>query len=462
MTAPARVLVAMLAWGALAFGATYPWAYWPLGAVALGMGITGLRATTAWQSAPLQAVAIALAAVAIAIAVQLVPLPYAAFRALSPAGHDLLNELELSYGLNLPSWHALSLYPAMTAETLVLFVVWSVFCVGLASAFVRWRLEGVVQGLVMLGVVLAVAGVIQKAAMGEEPLIYGFWKPTYGGNPFGPFYNRNHFAGWMVMAVPVALGYACWLIETAGRGRRRAGAGWLRWATSPDASRFMLVGLSVLGMAAALVITGSRSGIGAFGLAMAVFGALVVMRLGAMGRRLAVAGLAALFGGAIIWAGTGSTIERFSLVSADLPGRISAWRDTLRIIADFPWFGTGVGTYGQAMLAYQTGERHFTYMQAHNDYLQIVAEGGLLVAVPVVIAIIMIVRAVARRWREDDRDALTVWVRAGAVAGLVGIAAQSLFEYSLQRPGVAVLFAVLLALALHRSSRRSGDHAHRV
>ena len=452
----------MLAWGALAFGATYPWGYWPLAAASVALGVTGLRATTAWRSHPLRAVAVSLVGVAAAIALQIIPVPYATFTAISPAGHALLSGLSLGYAQSVPSWHTLSIYPAMTIETLARFIAWAVLLVGLASALDRWRPEGIVKGLVALGVVMAIVGVIQKAVTGAEPVIYGFWKPTYGGSPFGPFYNRNHFAGWMVMAVPVSLGYACWLIESAGRGRRRGRAGWVRWASSPDASRFMLVALSVLAMAASLVITGSRSGIGAFGLAMAVFGVVVARRLGRTGRRLALVGLATLFAGAIIWAGTTRTIERFALVAADLPGRFSAWRDTLRIIGDFPWFGTGLGTYGQAMLLYQTGERHFIYMQTHNDYLQIAAEGGLLVGVPVVIATMMLVRGIVRRLRENDADALTVWLRAGAVAGLAGIASQSLFEYSVQRPGVALLFVVLLALALHRSSRRSGDHAHRV
>jgi O-antigen ligase len=215
-------------------------------------------------------------------------------------------------------------------------------------------------------------------------------------------------------------------------------------------------------MAASLVITGSRSGVGALGLAMVVFGAIVARRMGRRGRRLALVGLAALFVSAVVWAGTDRTIDRFALVSADLPGRLSAWRDTLRIIGDFSWFGTGLGTYGQAMLIYQTGERHFIYMQTHNDYLQIAAEGGLLVGIPIVVATALVVRGIVARLREDDADALTVWLRAGAVAGLAGIAGQSFFEYSVQRPGVTLLFVVLLALALHRSSRRSGDHAHRV
>jgi hypothetical protein len=52
-----------------------------------------------------------------------------------------------------------------------------------------------------------------------------------------------------------------------------------------------------------------------------------------------------------------------------------------------------------------------------------------------------------------DDDAQTRWIRIGAVAGLLGIAAQSLVEFSLQMPGNTLLFTVVLAIAMHRPSR---------
>ncbi len=133
----------------------------------------------------------------------------------------------------------------------------------------------------------------------------------------------------------------------------------------------------------------------------------------------------------------------------------------MQVIRDFPVFGTGVGTYGRAMLLYQTNGRDVMYAHAHNDYLQIVAEGGLLVGPP---------RAGRSAWsssscgggcKSGDDDPLTYWMRVGAIAGLAGIAAQSVVEFSLQMPGNRVMFVVLLALAMHRPARRSVD-ANRV
>ncbi len=164
--------------------------------------------------------------------------------------------------------------------------------------------------------------------------------------------------------------------------------------------------------------------------------------------------------GAVAWGGSDVIVARFADASGAFEGRLGAWRDTLAIIRDFPVFGVGLGAYARAMALYQTGQRQLMYAQAHNDYLQLVAEGGLLVGIPAVILIVVVALTVRRRLQSSDDDPVTFWIRRGAVAGLVGIAAQSLMEFSLQMPGNAVLFVMLLAIAMHRP--RSLHHAHRV
>jgi len=157
---------------------------------------------------------------------------------------------------------------------------------------------------------------------------------------------------------------------------------------------------------------------------------------------------------AVAWAGVDRTLGRFAQTSdEDLAGRLNAWRDTARIVHDFPAFGTGLNTYGTAMLVYQTGDRTRMYREAHNDYLQLVAEGGLLLTVPIALAIGLVVRDIRRRFREGADPPMTRWIRVGAVASLAGIAAQSLVDFSLQMPGNAVLFSLVAAIALHKPGR---------
>jgi O-antigen ligase len=112
-----------------------------------------------------------------------------------------------------------------------------------------------------------------------------------------------------------------------------------------------------------------------------------------------------------------------------------------------------VNTYGTATVLYQQHDRTRRYTEAHNDYLQLAAEGGLLLTVPAAICVIAFAVAVRRRF-ADETSAMSYWLRVGAVTGIASIALQETVEFSLQMPGNAALFAVLCGIALHRAPVR--------
>lgn len=452
MTGFGMGVVAAIAWGALAFGAVYPWAYWPLTILCAGLGLWAIVALHAWTDWRTRTLGIALGAVALAIGIQAVSLPYSAVQSLSPGVDTFRREYQLVY--HPAALHSLSLNQARTWEAVALFSAMALLLLGLTRAVRRIGLEWLVVQVMTFGVALAVVGVIQRAFTPEDTtqvLLYGFWRPARPGTPFGPFINRNHFAGWMIMALPLVVGYSCGVMAKLAPSAQGGAGRWVRWMSSEDAGRPMLLASCILAMGMALTLTGSRSGVAAFAVAMVAMAVFIVRRVEAKRIRLAAtAYVGALVAGAILWAGAGATYARFELVSQDIGGRVSAWRDTLRIIGDFPLFGVGLGAYRQAMLVYQTEARHAIFAQAHNEYLQVIAEGGLLVVVPALVLLWFVVRTIADRLTSGEDDGLTSWIRAGAVTGLVGIAAQSMVEFSLQMPGNRVLFVLLLAIALHR------------
>ena len=205
-------------------------------------------------------------------------------------------------------------------------------------------------------------------------------------------------------------------------------------------------------MAVSLVFTMSRSGIMSLVLALTVSSIWAARRQSGRSRRVLVPATVALVLVVAVSLGGGvDAVEReFSSASwSDLEGRVGIWRDTVTIIRDFPLTGTGLNTYGVAMLGYQTYNPSVRWVEAHNDYLQLVAEGGVLLVVPVGIAFFILVREVRRRFREGGDDPMTYWLRAGAVTGLVALGLQSLVDFSLQMPGNAVLFVTLWAIAIH-------------
>ena len=436
--------IATLAWGALSFGAVYPWAYWPLivGSItvgAVGWGVSRRRPTTG----PSRRLVIALAVAVVSAGVQIVPFSGSTLTWLSPSG-DLFFGPESVLGIR----PALSLEPLSTAVSAVWLASLTVLFVGYVHWFESDGVQDITRGVIVVGVVLALAGIVFEPTRSET--IYGFWEPRFGTGGFGPFVNENHFAGWMMMALPLAVGYFSAGVSSVMRGVRPDWRSRVLWFSSPDANTLLLVGLSAVMMGLALVLTFSRAGITCFALALLLSGWFIYRGQVAGTRRslgLAYVVVVALVG--IGWAGVDAVAREFGTTSwASVSGRLVAWQQGLKIMSDFALTGTGMNTYGTATLLYppDTGER---FIHAHNDYIQIFAEGGLLVGLPLIVAASVFACDVARRFRSGDDDETTHWIRTGAVTGLAAIALQELVDFSLQMPGNLVLFTVLCAIAVH-------------
>jgi len=223
---------------------------------------------------------------------------------------------------------------------------------------------------------------------------------------------------------------------------------------SPDFGASMLFAGAYGVMGLSLLMTRSRSGLAAFAVGAGLAAVLVVRRQRSRGVGLAVVGgMAVLMLGAAAWSGFDNPLTKNAEGDrgrSSAGARLDAWRDTLRIAGDFRFAGTGLDTYAPAMELYQT-ERSTHFQEAHNDYLQLAAEGGLLIGLPALAVLGIFVRDVRRRFREAPKQGSTYWIRIGAVIALVSIAMQSAVEFSLQMPGNAALFAVVAGLAIHRS-----------
>jgi O-antigen ligase len=449
-TAASALAIAAVAWGALAFGAVYTWAYVPLAAACAAAGALGLAASRRSRLAVWPAAALAL--VALAIGLQAVPVPRALLARISPAAWQVLPQFDLAFAAGVAGSHALSLSPEKTLIALALLLALGVFLFGLAAALDEPAVVRIVQAVLVVGVVAALVALVQRAAGATE--IYGFWQPQDAGtHPFGPFVNRNHFAGWMLMAWPVGVGFFVGrLAEWAGELRRkqRSVAASL---SSPRAGELLLVAFALVIMAVSALLSMSRSGILCLALGTAIFGATAIRRLGAgWGRAVVILYLALMTAasvGAIGMGGIESRLDEFS--ERGFGDRTAVWADSWRVARAYPVAGTGLNTFGTAMLFYQTRRMDVIFDEAHNDYLQLLVEGGVLVAVPAVLFVALTAVEIRRRMRERRGSVTMQWIRAGAAIGLVLMALQEWGEFSLQMPGNAALFCVVAAIALHTS-----------
>lgn len=463
----------VLAGGTLAFGAVYPWAFTPLAVAAALVGVVGI-VTGRTGRPPVAWLAGSLAVIAVAMSLQLVPMPASLLARVSPGTDQFLRQQDLGYLTavtpdprgEMPATEPrrpISVSPGNTLVGIGLYAALVVFLIGCTRIISRTSARPVADGLLWLGVGLAVLGIVQDLTIGRDKdmLVYGFWKPLQGGSPFGPFINRNHFGGWMLMVLPIALARTVdRLLQAADRmGRRMHDLLSLTRGEEGGAIVMSAAGAVVMGLS--LVLTRSRSAVGALAIGAVVFGIVLVRQeTGRRGRVLMTLALAAILGLVLTGAGVNTAFGRFTAVDTSstavtsvntLAGRVGIWRDTLAMAGRSPLTGLGLNSYGTATIVYQSGVRTLHWAEAHNDYLQIAAEGGLLVGLPSLIALGIIVWQVRARFREAPRSGTTYWTRVGAVVGLVSIAAQSAFEFSLQMPANALLFALLLAIVLHRS-----------
>ena len=450
-------VVALLVWTLLSFGGASPWAVTPfaLGCVLLAIA-TPREVRTLREVRWLDTALLALVGGTI---LQFVPMPESWVARLSPETGSLTALLRLDlHPLQAGQRTAgtLSVDPRATLWGAALLIATVLLFWVCRRLFLDGGIRRMVRAIAWTGLAVAFVAIAQRAT--GPDVIYWTWQSSAeGAEPFGPFVNRNHFATWVIMAVPLCWGYVMARMETRVRDDRPR-ARVVRLLEFFDARTTWLVTAGSL-MTLALVTSLSRSGL--LGLGAAFLFTLVLTR-GADAvdrRRRAWLITFALLSAALIvaWANLGAVVARLDeALSGGSAERLAIWRETGPIVRDFWLAGTGVGTYETAMLVYQQSARAFYFNQAHNHYLQLAAEGGLLLAVPTIVALVFLAR-LARRRLSRDRAGL-YWIQAGAAAGLVAVAVQSLWETGLRMPANAALAAVLAAIVVHSLRRtREGE-----
>jgi O-antigen ligase len=447
-------------WALFAFAGAYLWTVVPIIAGSLLVAVA-IRPPAVRR--PHRTLDLALVACLLVTAAQLIPLSPQARGALSPSAAVIDGALLLvppTNGLD-AAMRPLSLDPTSTAWALasgvaLLLIFWSA-----RAVFARGRaLRLVCRWTAWFGLVLAGVMFVQRAVTPE--LIYGFWRPitrTAHPTPLGPFVNRNDIATWLMMACPLVLGYAIARLDSRSQGHG-----------APDIeslvdARTLWLGMSVCLMMAALLASLSRSGLFGGAAAVLVFTALSRRRLSE--RKLgwvlfATVGLTVI---AMMYANLSALMERIdNTLPSNLGGRLTVWRETWPMARDFRLTGIGVGAFERGMTVYQQSTHLIFFNHAHDEYLQVLVEGGLLLAVPAGLAILAGLLSVRQRINADRTSVF--WIRVGAASGMAAVAAQSVWDTGLRMPASAVLFAVVAAAALHEAetvapAEREGRHRHK-
>jgi O-antigen ligase len=436
------VTLAALGLAPLALGAVHEPAFVPLLAAASAVGLLSW-ARGHWERArgievprvPGRRLLLALHGL---ILLQLVPLPPGVLRVVSPGSfvfHDAPSLVPVT------RFYPISVNPADTARGFCFLAGMSLLYAAVFREFAdeRWRrrLLGVV---VAAGFVITLAALVQ-ASSSDPTRIYGIWKPQWDWAVFGPYVSRNHFAGYLAMALPLALGFAA--ESLAGLRREWAGrrAGWIALGgpEGNDAVRRLAAALVIL---VGLMASRSRGG------QMAGAVSLAALPVAARRGRALLLGLGLLIAlGGLWWLDLDAARKAFATRGLR-DSRLALWEDALPMLRDHPVLGSGFNAFGTAYLRYQTLHRYEWVGEAHNEYFQLLLDTGAVGAALGVSLLVLLLRLALRAARSGYLD-------AGVLGALAAGCAHNVVDFNWQIPANAATFAALAAIAV----RRGAEHA---
>jgi len=297
------------------------------------------------------------------------------------------------------------------------------------------RLRWLVTILAAAGAAIAILSIAQHLI--GDGRIYWLIEPSQGGWVFGPYVNRNHFAGLMELWIPLALGLA--LAPGAGFSGR-----WL-WCGA------------ALVMAASVVMAASRGGLLAVAVQVVV---LVIAGAALHGRRRAALGLVgcvALVAGFVWYAGSDDLLRRFTQIGnpgaatvEEVSGhRLEAWSGSLQILRNNWLLGTGLDTFEPHFRGVRQYYTDKVWTHAHNDFLQFAAETGVIGIGLGLWLVIAAGREILRNLRRTAQTA-TGALLIGITCACLGFMVHGWLDFNFHVPANAAGFAVLAAIAARR------------
>jgi O-antigen ligase len=313
-------------------------------------------------------------------------------------------------------------YPFLTRTMLLKLAAYLLVLFLLAQAFrARKDLYRLAWFVIAFCFAVSLLAIVQHFTSGSE--IYWLSKLKIEGEPFGPYVNRNHFAGFVELTLPVGLGLM------AFRGVRR--------------DLIPLVTLLTIVPVSAIILSASRAGIIGFGLEIGILVLLARSRNAWQGRGTTAVAVVALAALAIVaWVGTGRAIERFSgsnIRDVTISRRVSMTRAAAHIFLDHPIKGCGLGTLVDVFPGYENAYDGRLVDHAHNDYVEGLAEtglfGGLCGAV-----FLWRLYSEGRRNFLAEQGHFSRGLHAAAIMAVCGLLLHSFVDFNLQIPSNALLF----------------------
>ena len=391
------------------------------------------------------------------IFLQMIPLPADLIRVVSPKAYEIYSDsagsgagmalmpLTVNLKLSLAEFIRYSSYAAFYILTVQLLAR-------------KGFLKQTVLSVVFFASLLAVFGIIQQFTSGGK--IY--WTREISTKLFyGPFANRNHFAGLMDMIFPVALGLFLALKPAISYESLRSRLADM--INQRELNNHILVGIGAVIIATSVFLSLSRGGMACLFLSLLFMSALLFFRTREIKRSRAIL-IISLFVVLIVgWVGWGQVISRFDdlqnetdtlrMSSGDRPDRAEMWKDSAAVAADFAATGSGMGSFARIYPKYRAFWTDYLIDHAHNDYLELLIEGGII-AFLTVAAFLLTVFYKTYRTILLRRDNYSIYVYIGCVTGIMSILIFGLTDFNMHIGSNGLYYFFLAGLAVSAANTR--------
>ena len=373
------------------------------------------------------------------ILLQLIPLPEPVLKAFSPNTHQIyidsqnaINQISnehLSPKANI-GFRSLSVNPYATKNELYKIIAYSLLFFLIINNINSFRkIRRVLTSIVIFAFSLSLFSIIQKLTWNGK--IYWFRELRHGGSPFGPYVNHNHYAGYMELAIPLAIGLIF---------------------LNKDINKRLMLGFMTVVMAATVFMSLSRAGM------VSLICSLVFLSLMLFSKKnpkhsfpiVSLIVISLLLFLAYIGILSDALNRILTLTEPDkllLEMRPKVWKDSLYYLKDFSIFGSGLGTFGNVFPKYKSFSHQAIYLYAHNDYLQALTEVGALGFSIILWGIIAFSKTIVKYVKKDS---MTICLFASVVAILI----HSFFDFNLHISANAFIFSMIIGLLFAWSHTR--------
>lgn len=322
-------------------------------------------------------------------------------------------------------------YRAATVSAFLLFCSYGLLCFLVVQCLRRTRqLKAAAVAFSAYGFVLATFSLIQGITPNGK--LYWIRTPKFGGWIYGPYVNHNHYAGLMEMLFPIPL-----VIFLSPRVQRL---------------HKVMAGIASAVMVSTIFLCGSRGGMLAFAVEIALLAVVLISRRERAKTAMAFGAFLILAFAALAWIGSGELVRRMTSIPietrTELSGgmRLSIDRDCLKMFAQKPLTGWGLGVFPEVYPQFRSFYTNLTIDKAHNDYLQLLVETGAAGLAIIGWFLFSIYRAAIRKLKVSPSE-LNAEVALAALLGVTGILVHGFVDFNLQIPANAALFFVLCTIA---------------